>query len=54
MDLHEEDKENQDLENTAQEDFQQIEYDFKEGDNTQFALTKNLMVCFLEVKFFRN
>ena len=38
MDLHEEDKEHQDFENNEQEDFQQIEYDFKEGDKVSLVI----------------
>lgn len=38
MDLHEGEKENQDSENNNQEDFQEIEYDFKEGDKVNLVI----------------
>jgi len=38
MDLHEEENDYQDSENNEQEDFQAIEYDFKEGDKVRLVI----------------
>lgn len=38
MDLHQGEKENRNIENNAKEDFQEIEYDFKEGDKVNLII----------------